>query len=312
MRIVIFGGGGFIGRHLAAELARRGHSLVVPARNRERVKGDLILLPNTDVVAYNPANPADVVKMLAGADLAVNLVGILNEPSRNFFNQVHGEFVRFLMDGCARHKVPRIVHISAIGAADNAPSAYLRSKAKSEQIIRNNDSIRHAIIRLSVVFGAGDKFINKFAAMLRAAPVLPLPCALARMQPVAVEDAAALAALAAENMEMENTVWHAGGAEVLTLADIVQKTAAAMNLRRRILPLGDGVSYAMALVLEKIPFLELLTCDNCLSARVPSACPKNGNDALKHLGNLTSLDFGLAQMFSANKGVGVYRPSARR
>ena len=312
MRIVIFGGGGFIGQHLAAELSRRGHALILPVRNRERVKKNLILLPNTDVFAYNPANSAAVLKALAGADVAINLVGILNEPSRNFFNQVHGEFVRMLMDGCNHHKVPRIVQISAIGAADSAPSAYLRSKAKSEQIIRSNDAVRHAIIRPSVVFGDNDQFINKFASMLRLMPAFPLPGAEAKMQPIAVGDLVALVAAAVEDGEMENAVWHAGGPEVLTLRQIVEKTAAALGLRRAILPLGDGASYAAAAVLEKIPFVELITCDNCLSMRVPSVCPKNGNDAQKILGDLTNLDFDLTRMLAPKKGFGAFRVSARR
>ena len=315
MNITIFGGGGFIGRHLAAELARRGHALSLPVRNREGVKDSLILLPQADVYAYDPNSMTKIKKRLAGSDAVVNLVGILNENSRNLYDRVHGEFVRMMMEGCAKNQVPRVVQISAIGASPGAPSAYLRSKAKGEQLVKANDAVSYAIIRPSVVFGEGDSFINRFAPLLRHFPALPVPMAAAQFQPIYVGDLVTMIANVLEDDAYRSKTLHAGGPEVLTLEDILRRIAQAMGRTPRLLPLGRGLSYALAAVAEKMPFVELITRDNCNSMTIPSVCPK---DSRNHAADivprpLTSLDAALAEMFAAQADpYGHLRPRAGR
>lgn len=300
MHITLFGGGGFIGRHLAAELARRGHALSLPVRNRERVKESLILLPQADVYAYDPHSMAKIKKRLAGSDVVVNLVGILNENSRNLYDRVHGEFVRMMMEGCVKNQVPRVLQVSALGAAPGAPSAYLRSKAKGEQLIRGSDAVSHVIIRPSVVFGADDAFINRFAPLIGMLPLLPLPMAAAKFQPIYVGDLVTMIANVLEDDTYHNKVLHAGGPEVLSLEEIVRQIAQAMGRTPRLLPLGANLSYAFAAVAEKIPFVDILTRDNCNSMSLPSVCPKDsGNSAAEIVAQpLASLQTVLAQVFA--------------
>ena len=312
-RVVIFGGNGFVGSHLAAALARDGgYDLKLPVRDRERVKRDLILLPNTDVVTYNSASASSIARMLAGAGTVINLVGILNEDSRNLFERVHGEFVRMVVEGCLAHKVGRIVQISALGTAAGAPSAYFRSKSKSEKCILSNTGLQHTIIRPSVIFGEGDGFINLFSALLNRLPVVAVPCGDAKMQPIAVEDVVAIIIRVLRDDAMANKTLHIAGADSYTLRDIVEKIAQAQGQSRKIFALGDRVSFGLAAVLEWVPFVNLLTRDNCLSMQTPSTLLRSRNDAFAMLPKLVSLDAGLAAFVRQKKSFGKIRSIAGR
>ncbi len=299
MKIVIFGGNGFIGLHLAAALAGRGHHLVLPVRDRERAKS-LILLPNIDVIAYDPSATNTMIPHLNGADAVVNLCGVLNEHERNEFVRVHNEFVRILCDGCSSKKVHRFVQISAINAASGASSEYLRSKAKAEQLVQNMSPVRWVIIRPSVVFGPGDSFVNLFVKLAKFAPIMPLPCGYSMMQPISVYDLVTMIVHALESGEEDEKILTAGGPEQLMLVDIVRQALAAAGTRRRVLPLGNKLSYLAAAIMEAIPGVYMLSRDNCLSANFPSVT--QNNDAQRIVGDLTKLDAGLAHMFQRQGG----------
>lgn len=174
MNIVIFGGNGFIGGALARALAARGHHLTLPVRDREKAKA-LILLPDTDVVAFDPAAMGAAGAALSRADAVVNLAGILNERVGGEFVRVHNEFVRVLCENCGKHKkVRRFVQISALNANPVAPSEYLRSKGKAEQVVRAAME-RHVIIRPSVVFGPGDSLACFFVRVAKKRRFLCCP-----------------------------------------------------------------------------------------------------------------------------------------
>lgn len=298
MRIVLFGGAGFIGRHLAAELAAAGHHIVVITRDRESAKRDLILLPNTDVIAADYTKPNAAYKALAGADAAINLIGILHERRRGAFERAHCEMPRLLADACAASGVRRFVQISALGASLSAPSGYLRSRAKGEQIARDKAGVCGTVIRLPVVFGEGDSFVNLFATLVRRLPVVVLPCARAVMQPVSVLDVAAFVRRVLEGRDYDGGVLSVGGPEVMTLADIVGAIADVIDKPRPIIPLGHHTSRLVGHLADIVPFFHPpISADNCLSASVPGECPRGGNDAAKLLGDLTTLRAGLAAMF---------------
>ena len=302
MRVVLFGGAGFIGRHLAAELSGAGHSIVVAARDRESAKGDLILLPNTDVIACDYNAAARVHPLLDGADAAVNLVGVLHERKRGDFERTHCEITRMLVAGCAARKVRRFVQISALGASITAPSEYLRTRAKGEHISRDEAGVSGTVIRLPVVFGEGDKFVNLFVKLARRLPFLMLPCATAVMQPVAVGDVAMFIRRVLEVADNDGKILSVGGPEVLTLAQIVSQTLAASGTSRAVFPLGNNASRLMGHAADLVRFLHPpISADNCLSATVPGVCPRGGNDAAQLLGELTTLRAGLAAMFAPQR-----------
>lgn len=312
-RVAIFGGSGFIGRHLAVALARRGgYHVVLPVRDRERVKDNLILLPQTDVFTYDSLSAASMAKALKGADVVINLVGILNESDDNLFEKVHGEFVRMLAERCVANDVPRFIQMSSLGAAAGAPSAYLRSKSKAEKILTSNRALEHTIIRSSVVCGEGDRFINLFAALVRRLPLIVLPCADSKMQPIAVEDLVQVFLAVLESEKYPNQVLSVGGPQIWSLQEIVQAVIDSMQANRRIIPLGDKLSYAAAAVLEKVPFVDLVTRDNCLSATTPSTISKSRNDAGKILPALMSLENSLLALKTRCPALGAIRSVAGR
>ena len=297
MRIVLLGGGGFIGRHLAAALSARGHHVVIATRHREAVKNDLILLPNTDVIACDYNQAQTLHPILEGADAVVNLIGILNETDKGEFERVHCELTRVLVAGALARKVKRFIQISALGASASAPSAYLCSKAKAEQALKDIIGMRSVIMRPSVVFGSGDSFVMFFAKLARRLPFMFLPCADSLMQPIAVEDMVRLLVNALENGDSDGKTLSLGGPDVLPLSDIVAKITYACGYPRRIIGLGRRMSYMAATLADYQPFDLPFSRDNCLSASVANACSADGNDAARLLNDLSSLESGLAKLF---------------
>jgi len=193
-RIVVLGGTGFVGRSVCEQLQAdprlSGGRIVVPSRRRERGK-HLFPLPQVDVVQTDVNREADLVAIVQGADVVVNLVAILH-GSPAAFEQAHVVLPQRLAAACRQAGVARIVHVSALGVPDQpgqAPSNYLRSKAQGEAALRGS-GVPCVILRPSVIFGEHDRFLNLFAGLQRLAPVMPLAGAHARFQPVWVEDVA--------------------------------------------------------------------------------------------------------------------------
>ena len=200
--VVIVGGSGFIGRALAATLISRNKSVRIITRRREQAR-DLWPLPRIQIVQANPNDEAALYEALDNADAVVNLVGVLHSktgrPWGPDFDAAHVKLPARIARCMNRRKISRLIHISALGAADQAPSMYLRSKAAGEAALRANQSLDLTIIRPSVVFGAEDQFLNLFARMQKVLPVIPLATPHARFQPIAVTDLAAAIANCLEN-----------------------------------------------------------------------------------------------------------------
>src|SRR5687767_12579804 len=184
--VLVVGGSGFIGRHLVASLAAAGLRVTVPSRRRERAK-HLILLPTVDVVDADVMAPGVLDRLCAGKDAVYNLVGILHgrrgrrdERGPNDygpdFARVHVELPQAIVAACRAAGVRRLVHVSALGAAADAPSEYLRSKAIGEQAVLAADDLAPTAFRPSVMFGPEDRFLNQFAALARLFPAIAVPC----------------------------------------------------------------------------------------------------------------------------------------
>lgn len=272
MRIAIFGGTGFVGRSLLAQCAAAGHYVRVITRHRERHR-DLLVLPNFHLVAGDPDNIALLRRELRDMDAVVNLVGILHPRKQESFEAVHVETPRKIAQVCQELEIPRLLHMSALGAEPDAPSAYLRSKAAGEAAVRKAaPRVGITLFRPSVIFGPRDQFTNRFAKLLRQLPLpFPLACAQARIQPVYVEDVARAFVFALTHRHTANATYHLCGPTAYTLFEVVQYINDILQLRRRIVPLDPRMSWLLASVLEYAPG-KPLTRDNYLSLTRDNVC----------------------------------------
>lgn len=272
--IAVLGGTGFVGSWLVDRLTRSGHLVRVPARRPERVR-QLQLIPGVTVIPVADFAPATLEMLIAGCDAAINLVGILNERGRDGrgFHQVHVELALRVAAACRGTGVHRLLHMSALGAdANEGPSHYLRSKGGGEDRLHQLGDLDVTSFRPSVIFGPGDSFFNRFAALLRITPLIfPLACPDARFAPVYVDDVAHAFVNALDDPRTFDQRYDLCGPERFTLQELVEYTARQIGARCRIVGLGDGVSRLQATLLEFIPG-KPMTLDNYRTLQKASVC----------------------------------------
>jgi uncharacterized protein YbjT (DUF2867 family) len=268
-RVLVLGGSGFVGRHLAAGLAAAGHDIVVITRRRERAR-HLLLLPTVEVVEGDPYDPAVLARHAAGATAAVNLVGTLHERGRQSFQRVHVELPGLMVAACKSAGVARVLHLSALGAGADAPSRYLQSKAAGEAAIAAS-GLAWTVFRPSVIFGPEDTFLNLFAKLAQFLPVIALAGANARFQPVYVGDVTACMVAALGDDETSGQRYDLCGPRVYTLEQLVRYVGEVVGARRPIVALGPALSSLQARVMEWLPG-PLLTRDNLLSMQRDNVC----------------------------------------
>lgn len=268
--VLLLGGTGFLGRHVASRLAARNLRVIVPTRNRERGR-HLLLLPTVELVNANVHDEGMLAELVRRVDAVVNLVGVLHsrhgEPYGPDFARAHVELPRKLVAACDAAGIERLVHVGALGAAADAPSEYLRSKAAGEAVVRAART-PWVILRPSVVFGPEDNFLNLFARLLRIAPVVPLGGAHARLQPVWVGDVATVIEAALSRRDSPGQTYELAGPEVYTLAGLVRFVGELIRRERPVLPLPEGLAWLQALLLEHLPGGPLMSRDNLRSLRV--------------------------------------------
>jgi NADH dehydrogenase len=275
-KVLLIGGSGFIGSHVAHLLSARGLRVTVPTRRRERAK-HLLPLPTVEVVEANVGEAAEVAALSRGQDALINLVGVLQSrpgtPYGADFAQAHVELPRRIVAAAREVGVQRLVHVSALKAGRDAPSAYLRSKADGEAAVREvGSSSAWTIFQPSVVFGPGDSFLTMFAGLARLFPILPLACPGARFQPVFVEDVArAIVDSLAEPSAFGQTC-ELCGPKVYTLKQLVQYVTEVIDAPRVIIGLPDRLSYLQAMMLEFAPGKTVMSRDNYYSMQVDSVC----------------------------------------
>jgi NADH dehydrogenase len=271
----VFGGSGFIGRYVVRELARAGWRVRVAGRRPDQA---LFLRPMGVVGQVTPVwcdigDDASTGAALADAAVAVNLVGILAESGRQRFERIHhegpGRIARLAAAGGCR----RLVHVSAIGASPEAPSAYGRSKAAGEAAVRQAFPAA-VILRPSIVFGPEDGSFNLFAALVRALPAVPLiGGGGTRFQPVWVADVAAAVMASLERPEAPGRTYELGGPRVYTFAELMELVLKTTGRRRLKMTIPWGLARLQAAVLGVLPGRVLtpdqvrqLTVDNVVSA----------------------------------------------
>lgn len=260
--VTVFGGSGFVGKQVVRALAKRGWRVRVGVR-RPDLAHDLQPMGIVGQVAAVQANlryPASVRAAIDGAEAVVNLVGILAESGHQTFDAVQGEGARTVADACRDAGIFRLVQMSAIGADIDSDSTYARSKAAGEQAAFA--AVPDAIVfRPSVIFGAEDSFLNRFAAMARLSPVLPLiGGGDTRFQPVYVGDVAEAFARAAEGEVAGGRIYELGGPNIRTFRELMEDILAIIGRRRLLVPVPWTLARLKAAFLEMMPG-QLLTLD---------------------------------------------------
>ncbi|GLK83460.1 complex I NDUFA9 subunit family protein [Ancylobacter defluvii] len=273
--VTVYGGSGFIGRHVVRSLARMGWRVRVAVR-RPDLAGHLQPLGAVGQINPVQANlryPASVLRAAEGAEAVINLVGVLHEGGRQSFEAVH-HFGAKQVALAAREVGARLIHVSAIGADPQSGSSYARTKAAGETAAR--EAVPEAVVfRPSIVFGPEDNFFNRFAAMSRLAPALPLiGGGTTRFQPVFVGDVAAAVAKAVDEIARPGTVYELGGPEILTFKQLMEIMLKEIDRKRLLVPLPFGIAALQARLLELLPNplltrdqVKLLAHDNVVSAQ---------------------------------------------
>jgi NADH dehydrogenase len=282
--VTVFGGSGFIGRHIVRALARDGWRVRVATRRPDLAfhLQPLGRVGQINAVQANVRYPDSLAAALRGAEAAVNLVGILAPWGKQTFDAVQAQGAGAIAKAVAHAGISNFVHLSAIGADARSPSAYARTKAEGEAaVLAASPGAR--ILRPSVVFGPEDQFFNRFAAMARIMPVLPLiGGGQTKLQPVYVGDVAEAGARLLRGAGQDGATYELGGPAVRTMKELLDYVLETIHRRRLLLPLPFSVAAPLGSVTETVNKLllgllpqefvftadqvELLKHDNIVSA----------------------------------------------
>lgn len=260
--VTVFGGSGFIGRHVVRALAKRGYRVRAAVR-RPDLAGHLQPMGFPGQITAVQANlryPDSVRRAVKGADAVVNLVGILFESGKQGFDTVQAAGAKAVALAAAEEGITRLVHVSAIGADKDGAADYARTKAEGEDAVL--DTVPDAIVlRPSIVFGPEDGFFNRFAGLSRLMPFLPLiGGGVTRFQPVYVGDVAEAVARGVDGALRAGETYELGGPEVLSFRELLERTLAEIGRKRLLLPLPFGLAKLQGAVFQLLPN-PLLTVD---------------------------------------------------
>lgn len=278
--VTVFGGSGFLGRHIVRLLAKQGYSIRVACR-RPDLAGHLQPLGNVGQITAVQANlryKDSVDRAVIGADYVINCVGILFESGRNTFDAVQIFGAKAIAEA-AQKQGAKLVHLSAIGADKNSSSDYARTKGQAEEAVLN--AVKDAVIlRPSIVFGPEDGFFNKFADMSRLSPVLPLVGGgTTKFQPVYVADVAEAVVKGVTGDIQGGKIYELGGPEVLTFKQCLQTMLKVIGRTNSLVHLPWAIASMIGSISSLIPFIdppltsdqvELLKSDNIVSDEAKS------------------------------------------
>jgi uncharacterized protein YbjT (DUF2867 family) len=271
--VAVFGGTGFLGRHVVRALAKRGYRVRVAVR-RPELAGHLQPMGRVGQIHAVQANlryPESVTAAVRDADVVINLVGILFERGGQRFDTVMTAGAQTVARAAQAVSAP-LVHVSAIGADEKSSSRYAQAKAAGERLVLAADQAT-IIVRPSIIFGPEDDFFNRFAALARIAPALPLVGGgLTRMQPVFAGDVAEAIARAVDGDLRPGLVYELGGPDVRTFKQLMQFVLATIQRRRLLVPVPFALMKLQAVILQFLPKppitpdqVELLKVDNVVS-----------------------------------------------
>jgi uncharacterized protein YbjT (DUF2867 family) len=269
--ILVLGGTGFVGRSVCEKLVERSGGasgrIVVPTRRIGHAR-HVQMLPTVQPVEADLYDDATLATLVAGCDAVIQLVAVLH-GSESEFQRVHVELPRRLAQACVKAGVRRVVHVSALGVAANAPSRYLRSKAGGEAALASA-GLDLTILRPSLMFGQYDRVLNLFARLQAVFPLMPLAGAGSRYQPVWVEDVAAAIVRCLDDATTIGHTYECAGPDELTLQQIVAAAGRWSGHPRTIVALPGPLAWLQALALECLPGTPLMSRDNLASMKVPN------------------------------------------
>jgi len=285
VNVCVLGGSGFVGTELVTRLVQAGHWVRVPTRNLGRAER-LRVLDTAELRLANVHEPRVLSPLFRDCDVVINLVGILNARGAASFEAVHTLLAAKVMAAARAAGVRRVLHMSALGAGERAPSRYLRSKGAAEAQLRAaHPESAHphpavTIFRPSVIFGARDSLTNRFAGLLRlGAGWLPLVRAGARFAPISVLDVAEAFVRALGEHASFGATYELCGPEVMTLEEIVRLTARVAELPCHIVPVPDMLGRMQGVALGLLPGAPF-SLDNFRSLTIDCICRQNGCAAL--------------------------------
>lgn len=270
--ILLLGGSGFVGGHIAHLLSHRGGlEITIPTRRLERSR-DLLPLPGVHLVEADINDPGVLLSLVKGQDGVINLVGILHsdsaQPYGKAFARAHVALPKKVVAAMKQAGVRRLLHMSALKADVQGPSEYLRSKGEGEAVVlAAKDDLDVTVFRPSVIFGQGDSFLTTFARLLRKAPLFPLGYPFARFQPVFVEDVARAFVDSLEDPTSYGRSFDLCGPQIYTLRQLVEYVGKVTGYPRPVVRLPEMVAYLQAGLMALAP-RPLMSPDNLRSLQV--------------------------------------------
>jgi uncharacterized protein YbjT (DUF2867 family) len=323
MKIIVFGGTGFIGRYVCERLVRAGHTVTVPTRRLEHARS-VQMLPGLVPLACDVRDAAQLAQRIAGHDVLINLIAVLQGDEARF-DEMHVQLPQRLAAACVQQGVKRVVHVSSLGVSTDAPSRYLRSKARGEAVWQEavaRHGLSVAIVRPSVVFGPEDKLTNLFARLNKSLPVLPLAGSEAMLQPVWVADVAQAIcqlasppfahAISARSPQGGAHIVEAAGPQVMSLRQLVSTCGELAGSPRPVLALPGPVATLQALMMELAPGEPMMSRDNLASLKVPNVASGRFDDLPKLGIQPASLSAIAPDYLRLNTSLDRYRQHAQR
>lgn len=272
-RVTLLGGSGFVGSQLTFRLAETFDEVVVLTRRASRARS-LRTLINVKIVEVNVHDADALTKALAGTDVVINLVGILNEggnKDESSFRNAHLGLTEKVLAACKANKIKRYLHMSALKAdKSEGSSEYLRTKGMSEELVRSySSSINWTIFQPSIIFGKHDAFFNRFAGLLKLLPMFPLAVPEAKMAPVYVGDVCDVMIGSISDQGAIGSTIELCGPQDYTLKELVEYTATTAGMSRKVIGLPDWAARLQARVMEFVPG-KPFTRDNYNSLQTPN------------------------------------------
>ena len=266
---VVLGGSGFVGSAIVAKLVSAGYQVTVLTRRLDHAK-HLSLLPGVTLKVCNVFDAQALRTALHGADAVINLLGILHQSAKASFTQVHEHLPMQLAKLCQDLGIKRLLHMSSLCAATDAPSLYLRSKGQAEVALAGYaPGLAITVFRPSIIFGRADQFINLFAGLIKHLPLVVLVKPNAKFQPVWVEDVATCFVASLNEPASFGLSYDLVGPKVYTFRALLKAIMQTLGVHKPILGLNDALSYVQAFLMECLP-IKLMSRDNIRSMQQDS------------------------------------------